>query len=146
MIDHISLSVTDLARSRQFNLRALQPLGFTLLMEIPASVTGSDAVLGFGAAPKPEFWLHGAGATAQSVHIAFRAASRKVIDEFHSAALAAGGRDNGAPGPRPATTSKPSATIRREVSRQPAALSCALTSSARAAARFAAGRCMLRAT
>jgi len=71
MIDHTGIKVRDLARSNAFYRAALAPLGYQLLMEFSAEVTGADAVAGFGVPPKPDFWL------------------------------AAGGRDNGAPGQRP---------------------------------------------
>jgi catechol 2,3-dioxygenase-like lactoylglutathione lyase family enzyme len=104
MIDHTGLVVSDFAKSRAFYAQALAPLGYSLLMEFPASVTGSVAVAGFGEPPKPDFWLSDASAARpafqQQLHVAFRAATRAQVDAFHAAALAAGGRDNGAPGIR----------------------------------------------
>jgi predicted lactoylglutathione lyase len=55
---------------------------------------------GFAADGKPDFFLAERGEPSSPVHIAFRAAGRKTVDAFHEAALAAGGRDNGAPGLR----------------------------------------------
>jgi catechol 2,3-dioxygenase-like lactoylglutathione lyase family enzyme len=101
MIDHTGITVSDFERSKTFYSQALAAIGMALLMEIPADVTGSDATAGFGAAPKPEFWIGAGGATGAKVHIAFSVASRAQVDAFHRAALAAGGRDNGAPGLRP---------------------------------------------
>lgn len=101
MIDHTGVSVSDLARSVAFYRAALAPIGYELLLELPAEVTGSSAVAGFGVAPKPDFWLNGGTPNRPPIHVAFRAATRAQVDAFHAAALRAGGRDNGAPGLRP---------------------------------------------
>ena len=79
MIDHTGVTVADVAKSKAFYRAALAPLGYRMLMEW-------EQFAGFGVPP---------------VHIAFRADARALVDAFHKAALAAGGRDNGAPGPRP---------------------------------------------
>jgi len=103
MIDHIGITVPDLAQSRAFYTQALAPLGYALLVDVPAAVAGRDHA-GFGIAPKPDFWCGAADATHPAttpVHLCFRAASRAQVDAFHAAALAAGARDNGAPGLRP---------------------------------------------
>ena len=55
----------------------------------------------FGVAPKPDFWIAQSAPNEPRVHIAFRADTRSVVDAFYRAAIAAGGRDNGAPGIRP---------------------------------------------
>jgi catechol 2,3-dioxygenase-like lactoylglutathione lyase family enzyme len=69
-------------------------------MEVTAEQTGGDAHCGFGR-DCPQFWI-GTGRPLQGVlHVAFAAPSRAVVDAFHAAALAAGGRDNGKPGLRP---------------------------------------------
>ena len=94
MIDHTGLYVSSIAKSKAFYAAALAPLGYTLLMEFEESA-------GFGVAPKPDFWIGEGAPNVPPVHIAFRAATRAEVDEFHRAALAAGGRDNGAPGERP---------------------------------------------
>ncbi|TWT21579.1 VOC family protein [Luteimonas wenzhouensis] len=104
MIDHIGLTVADYARSRAFYERALAPLGYRLVMELtPEQTGGSYHGGGFGDG-KPDFWI-GAGRDGQtpttSMHVAFAANSRAAVDAFHAAALAAGARDNGAPGLRP---------------------------------------------
>jgi catechol 2,3-dioxygenase-like lactoylglutathione lyase family enzyme len=101
MIDHIGISVSDLAASTAFYRQALQPLGYELLLEFPAELTGSSAVAGFGVPPKPDFWIGSGQPNVPPLHVAFRVASRAQVDAFHRAALAAGGRDNGAPGLRP---------------------------------------------
>jgi catechol 2,3-dioxygenase-like lactoylglutathione lyase family enzyme len=92
MLDHIGLTVADFARSKEFFKQALAPLGYQLMMEFP------DAA-GFGKEGKPDFWI-AKGSAAGSSHVAFVAAQRRVVDDFHKAALAAGARDNGKPGLR----------------------------------------------
>jgi len=102
LIDHISLFVSDYARSKAFYLAALAPLGVELVMEY-----GTYA--GFGRDKKPDFWI-GVGPTGfqtpeqaraiQPTHVAFAARNRAEVDAFHRAALAAGGRDYGKPGLR----------------------------------------------
>jgi catechol 2,3-dioxygenase-like lactoylglutathione lyase family enzyme len=99
MLDHIGITVSDFIVSKKFYSAALKPLGFELLMELSAEVTGHVAVAGFGVAPKPEFWISAAAHNAP-VHVALRASSRAAVDEFYRAALAAGAKDNGAPGIR----------------------------------------------
>ena len=99
-------------------------------MEVGAEHTESDApAAGFGAGGKPDFWIGGEGGLEKPLHVAILAKDRAGVDAFHRAALAAGGKDNGAPGLRPhitptitarscsiptATTSRPSATRRLE--------------------------------
>lgn len=100
-IDHTSLSVSDFEAAKTFYAAALKPLRIEVLMEYPAEVTGSVDVAGLGADGKPFFWLANAGKTTPRVHLAFRAENRAQVDAFYAAALAAGGTDNGAPGPRP---------------------------------------------
>jgi catechol 2,3-dioxygenase-like lactoylglutathione lyase family enzyme len=100
-IDHTSLSVSDFAAAKKFYVAALKPLRIEVLKEFPAEVTGTVDVAGLGADGKPFLWLADAGKTTPRVHLAFRAETRAQVDAFHAAALAAGGIDNGAPGPRP---------------------------------------------
>jgi catechol 2,3-dioxygenase-like lactoylglutathione lyase family enzyme len=104
MLDHVSLRVADYEASRRFYQAALAPLGITLCME-----TGSGA--GFRREFIPGFWVKQgepmpltAGVDAEpgscggpAVHVAFASPDRAGVDAFHLAALAAGGRDNGAP-------------------------------------------------
>jgi catechol 2,3-dioxygenase-like lactoylglutathione lyase family enzyme len=101
MIDHTGLQVSRPLESRRFYEQALAPLGYTLLMEVPPAYTGGRVVLGFGVAPKADFWLAEGTPNAPRLHIAFRADTRAVVDAFYRAAIAAGGKDNGPPGPRP---------------------------------------------
>jgi len=95
------VTASDFQRSREFYRQALAPLGYGLLMEVPASVTGGADVAGFGEPPKPDFWVISGQPNHPPVHIAFRAATRAMVDAFHQAAITAGGRDNGGPGIRP---------------------------------------------
>lgn len=101
MIDHSGIQVTDYAVSRRFYSQALAPLGYTLIADIPASVTGHVDVAGFGIPPKPDFWISPGPTQEPPMHFAFRADTRAEVDAFYTAALAAGGRDNGKPGLRP---------------------------------------------
>lgn len=101
MLDHTGIVVSDFETSKRFYLRALAAIGYQLLMEIPKSVTGGSDVAGFGVPPKPDFWINAGLISAPKVHIAFGVDSRDQVDAFYRAALAAGGRDNGAPGLRP---------------------------------------------
>ncbi len=102
MIDHVGLAVSDIEKSKAFYTAALAPLGYELLMEIDAELTGGrGAAAGYGIPPKPDFWIVAEGGAAPPTHVAFGVDRRALVDAFHAAALAAGGRDNGAPGPRP---------------------------------------------
>ena len=94
MIDHTGVGVSDYARSRQFYLDTLKPLGYELLTEF-----GSEAA-GYGARGYSDFWISAGGANAPTLHVAFRAGSRAEVQAFHSAGIEAGGRDNGKPGLR----------------------------------------------
>lgn len=93
MIDHIGLRVSDYTKSKAFYTKALEPIGYGVVMEFEGT-TG-----GFGLEGKPDFWISQGEATAP-VHVAFSAKDRQTVDAFHAAALAAGGRDNGKPGVR----------------------------------------------
>jgi catechol 2,3-dioxygenase-like lactoylglutathione lyase family enzyme len=101
MIDHTGLQVSDPAKSRHFYEQALAPLGYQVTREIPTQFTGGAIVFGMGVPPKADFWVAQGTPNRPALHIAFRAADRAQVDAFYAAALAAGGTDNGAPGPRP---------------------------------------------
>jgi catechol 2,3-dioxygenase-like lactoylglutathione lyase family enzyme len=92
MIDHMGLLVADLNASVAFYTRSLAPLGYELMMR-------REQFAGFGVAGKPDFWI-ATGKPTDKLHIAFRAKGRAEVRAFHAAALAAGGKDNGAPGVR----------------------------------------------
>lgn len=100
MIDHTGIPVSDPVRARAFYDAALGAIGAKLLMTVPKEFTGGKWVAGYGRA-KPDFWLTESADIGPGRHYAFTASSRAEVDAFHAAALAAGGRDNGAPGLRP---------------------------------------------
>ncbi|WP_380872281.1 glyoxalase [Sphingomonas sp. DBB INV C78] len=102
MLDHVGFSVSDIKRSRAFYEAALKPLGITILMEVTPEMTESGGTaLGFGKNGKPFFWVGDNEQVGQGTHIAFAVDDRATVDAFHAAALAAGGKDHGAPGLRP---------------------------------------------
>jgi catechol 2,3-dioxygenase-like lactoylglutathione lyase family enzyme len=97
MIDHVSLAVADLARSAAFYEAVLAPLGLARLVV-------REGTVGFGKR-YPEFWLNTReGLEPQpettGTHICLRARDEAAVRDFHARALACGGRDAGAPGPR----------------------------------------------
>jgi catechol 2,3-dioxygenase-like lactoylglutathione lyase family enzyme len=100
-IDHMELAVNDVEASERFYLAALGHLGLELIIDVPPARTrtGSRRV-GLGSDGYPSIWLHGGERVGEGTHVAFSAISRKAVDQFHHAALAAGGRDNGTPGIR----------------------------------------------
>ncbi len=100
IIDHTGLSVTDLGRALRFYEQALAPLDISVVMRVTKEQTGDYEAAGLGRNGKPSFWLSGQGKTTPHIHVAFIADDRAAVDAFHKAGLAAGGRDNGAPGIR----------------------------------------------
>jgi hypothetical protein len=94
------LSGFRLSAPQGFLHKALAPLGYSLVMEVMREERPGDHAAGFGANGKPDFWIGGEGALNKPVHIAIQAKDRATVDAFYKAALAAGGRDNGAPGLR----------------------------------------------
>ncbi len=107
MIDHTGIVVSDFERSKSFYSATLTVLGLSLVAEYPASMTGNTDTAGFGlpsnseVSISPEFWISQGTLSFPLVHVAFRVESRSLVEAFYNAALAAGGRDNGAPGLRP---------------------------------------------
>jgi catechol 2,3-dioxygenase-like lactoylglutathione lyase family enzyme len=99
MIDHLSFGFVDLARARAFYDAALAPLGYVRGADM-------DEASGYGApglaAQALGFWITSDDTVPPwSGHLCFRAPYRAAVRRFHAAALAAGARDNGAPGLRP---------------------------------------------
>lgn len=99
MIHHITLLVNDLKISKRFYTRVCEPLGYRLLREKSHSACfGKSDTDG-----ERDFWIR-SGAKMRATHsfscLAFTAHSKYAVDEFHKAALTAGGADNGAPGYR----------------------------------------------
>ncbi|HST37282.1 MAG TPA: VOC family protein [Allosphingosinicella sp.] len=102
MLDHVGFAVADAERSRLFYEAALAPLGISLIMSVTPEQTESGGTAhGFGSDGKPYFWFGDNEAVGEGTHVAFAAETRDEVDAFYEAALAAGGRDNGAPGLRP---------------------------------------------
>ncbi|MCB9958611.1 MAG: VOC family protein [Rhodospirillaceae bacterium] len=109
MLDHLSLAVRDLERSRGFYDRVLAPLGYARVQDLELDHYAA-AAYGYvlDGRPKSVLWI-GIGLDGPpdpvvpmaGFHLAFAAPDRAAVDAFHAAALAAGGRDNGAPGLRP---------------------------------------------
>ncbi len=93
MLDHISLSVTDTTKAQAFYAKALAPLGYKLVSEY-------EGGFGIGVESGSTIWAGKGPAQKPIAHLAFRAADRKQVDAFYKAAMAAGGCDNGKPGPR----------------------------------------------
>ena len=96
MFDHVKFGVSDYAASRAFFLKALEPLGVTEVSECPpfgvelSQPNGKVSLCLFQTEEKPAH-----------LHLAFTAENRQQVEAFYRAALAAGGKDNGAPGLRP---------------------------------------------
>ena len=100
MIDHLSLSVSDIGKATAFYDAVLGALGASQLMRFDR---GDIHICGYGRDGKPSFWI-AAGSdegTKLAGHVAFAAPDRASVDAFHRAAMGAGGLDNGAPGLRP---------------------------------------------
>jgi catechol 2,3-dioxygenase-like lactoylglutathione lyase family enzyme len=95
MLDHAGFGVSDYERSKAFYVKALAPLGVSLLMEPMGKAAG------FGEHGRPFFWIEDRPpAVRGGLHVAFAVDERDTVDAFHAAGLAAGGIDNGAPGVR----------------------------------------------
>ena len=99
MIDHITFGVSDFERSTRFYDAAFAPLGVKRLFDVPAEHSGGVKVTGYGDT-RPWFWIAEGDVTRGKLHVALQAQARAQVDAFHHAAIAAGGRDNGAPGVR----------------------------------------------
>ena len=94
MFDHVALNVRDYRASKAFYEQALAPLGYRLVRDFE-----DRHVATFGR-DRSAFLVNQREPFGTSAHIAFTASDRPSVDAFHAAALAAGGRDNGAPGIR----------------------------------------------
>ena len=100
MIDHTGCSVSNWEKSKAFYDAAFAALGGRMLYQVPTEFTGGANVAGYGR-EKPDWWISDRGEPGPGRHIAFAARNRAEVDAFYDAAIAAGGRDNGKPGPRP---------------------------------------------
>ena len=101
MIDHLGVVVRDHATSTAFYRAALAPVGYSKVVDVPGGFDGAGATTGFCHEDGSDVWIRAGAPPTAPLHLAFRASSRADVDAFHAAALAAGGRDNGAPGLRP---------------------------------------------
>ena len=102
MLDHIGLSVADIDKARAFYDKALTPLDISVVMEVTEDQTGGHgAHIGYGKPDMPFFWIGTGKAPGANTHVAFASNDRATVDAFYEAAIAAGGKDNGKPGPRP---------------------------------------------
>jgi catechol 2,3-dioxygenase-like lactoylglutathione lyase family enzyme len=102
MLDHIGIAVADYDRSKAFYARVLAPLGYALVHEVTAAMTGGkDSYAGFGLERRPQFWIQTGPPVQGKLHVCFEANTRSQVVAFHTAALAAGGTENGPPGLRP---------------------------------------------
>ena len=94
MFDHILFGVSDYAASKAFFLSALEPLGVAVVLEGPLGLElSSDG--------KSSLCICQTEEKPARLHLAFTARNRQQVEAFYRAALAAGGKDNGAPGLRP---------------------------------------------
>jgi catechol 2,3-dioxygenase-like lactoylglutathione lyase family enzyme len=95
MFDHVVFSVSDYELAKAFFVKALEPLGVEVVSEGPLGIElcRPDSVSSLCIRRTEEKTTH--------LHLAFTADSREQVDHFYRAALAAGGKDNGAPGVRP---------------------------------------------
>jgi catechol 2,3-dioxygenase-like lactoylglutathione lyase family enzyme len=78
MIDHTGAVVSDFNKSKAFYSAALAPIGYKLMLEFPASVTGHTNVAGFGEPPKPDFWISRGTPNKPPVHVAFQGARQSL--------------------------------------------------------------------
>jgi len=94
VFDHIGFNVSDFAATKAFLVGALAPLGIVVTQE-------GEGWAMVGRPGEGQFWFGSFGAAPGPIHVAFAATNREQVRRFHAAALAAGGKDNGAPGLRP---------------------------------------------
>ena len=100
MLDHVSLGVADLERSRRFYDAVLRPLGLVRIVDFQSRGSDYGALAGslgveFTITQEPK-----ASLPARGMHVCFRAPDRAAVEAFHRAALASGGRNDGEPGLR----------------------------------------------
>jgi catechol 2,3-dioxygenase-like lactoylglutathione lyase family enzyme len=96
MLDHIILSVSDVERSLKFYEAALKPLKITMFMPFKG-VKGHPDLWGFGDGKKAFFWLKQGKPNPAAIHWGFVAESKKMVDAFYKAAMAAGAKDRISP-------------------------------------------------
>ena len=93
MFDHVKFGVSDYAASKAFFLKALEPLGVSVVSEGPPTYGVELSAKG-----KASLCLYQTGEKPAHLHLAFTAENRQQVEAFYRAAMEAGGRDNGAPG------------------------------------------------
>lgn len=93
VFDHLGFNLTDFEKGKQFFIEALKPLDMAVTQE------GEGWVM-IGRRGEGALWIGSFGGTPGPIHVAFSAANREQVRQFYSAAIAAGGSDNGAPGVR----------------------------------------------
>lgn len=98
MFHHISIGVTDVVRAARFYDEVFEALGYKRVMNFLPQAVAYGEVL-------PHFWVQlprdGAASWGNGAHVAFGAKDKAAVNAFHARALQMGGKDNGAPGPRP---------------------------------------------
>lgn len=94
MFDHVTLRVKHFDKAKRFYAESLAALGYKVLYE-------AEGTIGLGDGKTPTVWIAREDPVTAAAHLAFTSPDRRKVDAFHAAALAAGGRDNGKPGPRP---------------------------------------------
>ena len=99
VLDHIGIAVADYERSKAFYEQALAPLGYRVAMDM-----SQYKAVAFGQDEKPTFWVCEREPYGTGTHVAFAVDDHETVHAFFEAALAAGGTDNGPPGPRPQYT------------------------------------------
>ncbi|MBO0709893.1 MAG: VOC family protein [Acetobacteraceae bacterium] len=95
MLDHVTIGVRDIARSKEFYDRALRPLGIERLY------ADGPTAAGYGVGEKAFFWIGQKDVLQTGVHVAFACKDRIAVGAFYAAAMAGGGKDHGPPGLRP---------------------------------------------
>lgn len=102
MIDHIGIAVSNIEASKNFYIAALAPLGITLNMTAtPDQTESGGTALGFGKDGGAFFWIADNERVGEGTHVAFEVDDHETVQAFYEAAIKAGGKDNGPPGPRP---------------------------------------------
>lgn len=99
MFSHVTLGTNDWVRARPFWIAVMEALGHPIMFE-------REGGIAFGEATGPKTFIGPAfdgnpASVGNGTHIAFIAKNHATVDAFHAAALAHGGSDEGAPGPRP---------------------------------------------
>jgi len=99
MIDHITIQVSDLEKSKEFYEKTLAKLGMSIVL-----TNESKTFYGFGIGEDPYFEIVQSGKehpAHKKIHVAFRVKDKEMVKGWYEEAIKAGGKDNGEPGPRP---------------------------------------------